>query len=274
MALFAAARLLYRLPQFAGRNRLFAIALRLAQRLGPPVVVEIDGFTLELDLRDGVCRGLWATRRFVQGDALKELCQPGDTVIDAGANVGYMALIAAREVGPSGRVIAIEPAMRPFSILKANAERNFPDRILPVRAACDEADGTATMFVTEYSDQSSLRPEPVVGRIHEESVPARSLSSLSRELGITPDVVKIDVEGAEWSVLKGLLQNGEPHPRVLIVEAYAGNTRAFGYRPSAMCAWLRDQGYGLRLTREGQYFDYSDTRADGPLLHDVLAVRS
>ena len=65
------------------------------------------------------------------------------------------------------------------------------------------------MFVSEYSEEyNSLRPESVLGRVHEEVVPARSLDTLSRALGIRPDVVKIDVEGAEWPVLKGLLREG------------------------------------------------------------------
>ena len=273
--LFAVANLLYHAPDIPGRNRLFTIALRLAQRLGPPVVVEIDGFTLQLDLRDGICRGIWAERTFPQGRALKELVHSGDVVIDAGANIGYMSLIAAREVGPTGRVIAIEPAQRAFSLLEFNVRRNFPDRIVPVRAACDETDGRVTMFVSEYSEEyNSLRPESVLGRIHEEVVPARSLDSLSRELGIRPDVVKIDVEGAEWRVLKGLLREGAPPPRTLVVEAYEGNSRAFGYRPSAMCAWLQERGYRLSLSRETEQFEYSDERVDGPLLHDVLAIRS
>jgi FkbM family methyltransferase len=260
-ALFGLAKFVYKLPYFRGRNRLFTISLRLAQRLGPPVVVEIEGFSIQLDLREG--------------RALKALCRPGDVVIDVGANVGYMALIAAREVGPTGRVVAIEPSQRSFSLLQVNAARNFPDRIVAVHAACDETDGTATLFVSEYSDEyNSLRPESVLDRGHEEVVPARSLCSLSRELGVTADVVKIDVEGAEWRVLKGLLVDGAPRPRTLMVEAYEGNTRGFGYLPSAMCGWLRDRGYGLSLSRDTEQFDYSDTRADGPLLHDVVALQS
>ena len=273
--LFAVANLLHSAPEVRGRNRLFTIALRQAQRLGPPVVVEIDGYSLQLDLRDGVCRGIWAERAFPQGRALKELVRSGDVVIDVGANIGYMSLIAAREAGPTGRVVAIEPARRAFSLLAENARRNFPEHITPVRAACDEADGSVTMFVSEYSEEyNSLRRESVLGRVHEEVVPARSLDSLSRELGIQPDVVKIDVEGAEWPVLKGLLRDGAPGPRTLLVEAFEGNSRAFGYRPSAMCAWLRERGYRLSLSRETERFEYSDERVDGPLLHDVLATRS
>lgn len=275
-ALFALARLLYQLPDVRGRNRLFTIALRTAQRLGPPIVVEVEGLSLQLDLRDGLCRGLWAERAFPQGHALKTLCQPGDVVIDAGANIGHMALLAAREVGPSGHVIAIEPAQRSFSLLQANASRNFPDRITTVHAACDELDGTATLFVSNYSEEfNSLRPDSVLNAGHQEVVPARSLRSLSRELNLSPDVVKVDVEGAEWRVLKGLFDSEDaPRPRSLLVEAYAPNTRGFGYVPSGMCHWLRDRGYDLSLSRDCEQFEYSDARADGPLLHDLVARRS
>jgi FkbM family methyltransferase len=274
-ALFALARLFYRLPDFPGRNRLFTIALRNAQRLGPPVVVEIEGLSLQLDLRDGLCRGLWAERAFPQGHALKAMCREGDVVIDAGANVGHMALLAAKAVGPTGHVIAIEPAERSFSLLQANAERNFPGRITAIRAACDETDGTATLFVSEYSEEfNSLRPDSVLDAGHQEVVPARSLGSLSRELDLTPDVVKVDVEGAEWPALKGLFDGGDaPRPRSLMVEAYSVNTRGFGYQPSTMCRWLGERGYDLTLSRDSREFEYSDARADGPLLHDLVARR-
>jgi FkbM family methyltransferase len=272
--LFVLARLVRRLPYFRGQNRLFTIALAWAQRLGPPVIVEIDGFSLELDLRDGLCRGLWAERAFPQGEALKALCQRGDTVIDVGANIGYTALIAARQVGPAGRVVAIEPGQRSFALLEKNVQRNFPDRIVSVHAACDEGDGTATLFVSAYSQEhNSLRPEAVVGGVHQEVVPIRALRSICHELDIAPDLVKIDVEGAEWPVLKGLLDEHGHRPRTLFVEAYEPTARGFGYLPSAMCAWLCHQGYRLSLSRETEEFAYSAARADGPLLHDVVARR-
>jgi FkbM family methyltransferase len=274
--LFVAARRVYRLPRsLRGRNRLFTLILRLAQRLGPPIIVEVDGLTLQLDMRDGLCREVWAERSFPQGHVLRELCHPGDVVIDVGANIGHMSLMAAREVGPTGRVIAIEPGSRAFTLLQRNAALNFPDRITSVRAACDESDGTATLYVSKYSaEHNSLRPEPVIGGIGEEIVPTRSLQSLCRELDIIPDVIKIDVEGAEWRVLKGLLGGEGPFPRSLLVEGCARHTRGYGYLPSAMCKWLRGQGYEIgSLSRDTEQFEYSDARADGSLLHDIVAWR-
>jgi len=274
-ALFATGCFLYRMPHFRGRHRLFATALQLAQALGPPVVVEIDGFSLQLDLRDDVSRGLWCTRTFPQGQALQSLCQSGDVVIDVGASIGYTALTAARAVGPAGRVVAVEPAERSFTLLKINAARNFPERIAVVQAACDEDDGMTTLFVSGSSeDFNSLRPDSVVGNVHEEVIRARSLHSLCEELHISPDIVKVDVEGAEWPVLKGLLKSAVHTPRALLVEAYEPNSRGFGYLPSAMCEWLRGHGYHLSLSREIEQFSYSETRVDGPDLHDIIALRS
>lgn len=274
-SLFVAARLVDRLPRVPGRNRLFAIILRIAQRLGPPIVVDVDGFSMRLDMRDGLCRGLWLDRRFVQGRALAALVQPGDVVVDVGANVGHLTLIAARKAGPAGRVIAIEPGARSYALLADNAARNFPDRIQPIRAACDERDGTATLYVSDYSEEfSSLRPDTVIGGVHRETVDTRSLDSLCAELEIAPDVVKVDVEGAEWSVLRGLLGGSVAPPRALLVEVYAPNARSFGYRPSELCAWLHERGYELALSRDTELFPYSDARADGPLLHDVVATRA
>ncbi len=275
--LLAIAPWLNRLPDVRGRERLFALTLRAAQRLGPPIISEVDGFSLQLDMRDGLCRGIWVNKGFSQGATLKSLCRQGDIVIDVGANIGHMALMAARVVGPDGRVIAIEPGERSFSLLQINARRNFPNRIQPIRAACDEADGTTTLYVSEYSEElNSLRPDTVLGRIHKETLPARSLRTLCAELDVEPDVIKIDVEGAEWPVLRGLLGRSGRKPRALLVEAYLPNTRGFGYRPSEMCAWLEQQGYELSLTRDrwgAQPFPYSSERADGPLLHDVVALR-
>jgi len=265
----------FKLPRIPGRNRMFTILLRTAQRLGPPIVVEVDGLSMELDMRDGLCRGIWIDRGFAQGRMFTALCRPGDVVIDVGANVGHMALLAARKVGPAGRVVAIEPGARSYGLLASNAARNFPDRIDTLRAACDEHDGTATLYVSEYSEEfNSLRPDTVLGGVHQETVPARSLGSLCSELEIAPNVVKIDVEGAEWAVLRGLLAGPQRPPRALLVEAFEPNTRGFGYKPSEMCAWLSGHGYELTLSRETEQWSYSDARADGPLLHDVIAIRT
>jgi FkbM family methyltransferase len=246
----------------------------MAERSGPPTVIHIEGCSLRLDLSDGLSRALWLTRRLPQsGAALRSLCRPGDVVLDVGANLGYMALVAARAVGPSGRVIAIEPAARSFELLRMNAEMNFPDRITPIRAACDEEDGTAKLVVSEDSEEySSLSSALMPGKSHVETVPARSLRSLIEDLGVSPDVVKVDVEGAEWAVLKGLGLDRAP-PRALLVEAYARNTRQFGYEPSEMCDWLRDRGYRLELATDAQRQTYTAGLANGAALHDVIATR-
>src|SRR4051812_34539045 len=89
-------------------HRLFNYARPLADAcLGDRV--HLAGMTLEvpgtLAIRVSVVTGNIRMHRLMQA-----VIQPGDTVVDVGANIGYNALFAARLVGPTGRVLAIEPA--------------------------------------------------------------------------------------------------------------------------------------------------------------------
>src|SRR5512138_2207904 len=67
-------------------------------------------------------RSLLTTRVFdlAVSEAMARLISPGDTVIDAGANVGYMTVLAAMAAGAKGRVLAFEPHSELFAILQAN----------------------------------------------------------------------------------------------------------------------------------------------------------
>ena len=81
-------------------------------------------------------------------ELLARLIAPGDTVVDAGANVGYMTVLAATAAG-RGRVIAFEPHPDLFPVLRQNAEyaARFGCRVEPRQAALSDAPGTAALRV-------------------------------------------------------------------------------------------------------------------------------
>ena len=82
-----------------------------------PLLVHADDAVITPIIR---ARGTWEEEL---GDQLRSLLRPGMTAVDVGGNIGYVALLMAAAVGPSGRVVAVEPDPRNAHVLRLNAER-------------------------------------------------------------------------------------------------------------------------------------------------------
>jgi FkbM family methyltransferase len=128
--------------------------------------------------------------------------QAGSVVVDVGANIGVFSLWAAKLIGSSGRLIAIEP--NPVSF--AHLQRSLRSLTIPVDSlsvACGETETNAVLhFESGFTVSSSL--EPFAEADQSASVQVRRLDRILEELGIDHvDMLKIDVEGAEEAVLRG-----------------------------------------------------------------------
>lgn len=140
-------------------------------------------------------------------EALRDLLSPGDTFFDVGSNIGFFALIGARQVGPAGRVHAFEPVPEIAACARRNAERNDFDTItVHTLAVADVPSGHAELFLAVNPGGATLSttdvPNDLSGRL---PVPATTLDQLVTDGDCpVPDVVKIDVEGAEMRVLDGM----------------------------------------------------------------------
>jgi FkbM family methyltransferase len=235
------------LPYFRGRDRISQALFTRASRLGR-IVVTVDDIDLALDLADGVQQEIFLSRRLPSqvADTLTRLLAPGMTVLDVGANIGWTAVKLGRRVGSTGAVYAFEPGSRTFSSLTRNIELNEMPWVMPTKAACGERASIATLYeAREASDYSSL--EPCIRDLthHTESCEVVRLDTWLDEAGVSSiDLAKIDVEGAEWDVLKGLdswLRRSE-RP-LFVLEVSAENMSRFGYRPREMLDWLAGFGY-------------------------------
>jgi FkbM family methyltransferase len=127
--------------------------------------------------------------------------EQGDVVFDVGAGVGSETLLFAQLVGTSGRVVSIEAHPRTYrrvvDLCNANRLRN----VTPLQVAAAECDGTATI-----SDLSNhVRNTTLTGAEEGVEVPARRLETVAKSLDITHiDLLKMNIEGAEVSALRGL----------------------------------------------------------------------
>jgi FkbM family methyltransferase len=191
----------------------------------------------------------------------------GLTFVDIGAHEGYCALKAARVVGASGRVIAIEANPQMVRALQGNVHASGATGVTVVPVACAESEATLDLFVASQSNTgcSSLSQTnasmggPVRTKFQ---VPARPLDSILRELSLSRvDVVKIDVEGAELRVLKGALETLACYRPVLLLELDDRLLSPMGTTSADVTAFLSSCGYALRGTYDEANFEFCPDKA-------------
>jgi FkbM family methyltransferase len=178
---------------------------------------------------------------------VKRLLRRNMTVVDAGAHHGLYALLASKQVGRKGRVIAIEPSPRECERLKKHLSINRCWNTDLAPCALGEYPGEADLYVVDgFQDWcNSLRPPAVDEPTRTVRVSVRRLDDVLAELGVSKvDFVKLDVEGAELSVLHGamkLLQR-EPRPAIL-AEVQDIRTEPWGYAAREIIQFLIRMDY-------------------------------
>jgi FkbM family methyltransferase len=232
-------------------------ALRRAPVLGPMLsrvsrLIVPAGTLVWQAVEDGPAKGLWLRLNPRTGElyargggepqvqaALVKLLRPGMTFYDVGANIGFFSLLAARIVGPTGRVVAFEADPENAARLRENVERNSFSWIeLEEKAVWSTSGGT--VFFGRANPE--LTPDRGDGHVvngdqpNTISVPAMALDDYVKSTS-PPDFVKVDVEGAEVEVLAGaarLLRDWKP---IVLCELHTDHNRR------ALLGTFTDLGY-------------------------------
>lgn len=151
--------------------------------------------------------------------AIRKYVAAGDTVYDIGANQGYVSLSLAKRVGSGGRVIAFEPIPRNIEAFRQNIQINGIKNVRLLEFAASDRAGEAVIRIAENLSTASLvwhRNDPSVTELSIRTAPIDELVAAG-EFGL-PKFVKIDVEGAEDSVLRGMRRTLAAARPVLFVE--------------------------------------------------------
>lgn len=223
------------------------------------VIRRVQNSKMELDLTDGgINRDLFLHRvrepectRIYQ----KEL-REGMNIVDVGANIGYYVLIESGIVGKSGKIYAIEPALKNFELLKKNVEINsYPVPVSFYNIAMSDKIGKIKFFLSDVSNHHRLsRPGDLESDVVE--VNTSTLDELFKDKKI--DVIRMDPEGAEWVIVKGMSQIldsnrslrifMEVHPK--LISNYGGNIEAMlnifvkaGFRLRYIVLWKPNSHY-------------------------------
>lgn len=176
--------------------------------------------------------------------ALNRYLKPGATFIDVGVNRGDFTLRAARIVGDAGRVLAFEPAPDNCEWIRRSIELNGYENIVLYELALSDRDGVATLFIGQKSGWHSLAEGRRAASLGEIQVQTQALDNVLREADISGlvDVMKIDVEGAEMSVLHGAEQLlAADHDLTLLVDIHP----QVGVNPREVCQHLEQRGFDV-----------------------------
>ena len=140
----------------------------------------------------------------------------GDVFLDVGAHIGKYTVSIAKIVGENGLVIAIEPHPTNYKTLVENIRLNGLKNVIALNIAAWSEDRKVTLFIGDKPGHHSVKKNFGRGSI---IVNAKALDNVLNELKVEKvNWIKIDVEGAEFEVLKGLQNTLRKHRPTLIVE--------------------------------------------------------
>jgi FkbM family methyltransferase len=191
---------------------------------------------MQIRTRSGNAGYRFGTTEPLVQQALADSLEPGLVCYDLGANVGFFTLLAANIVGQTGFVYAAEPMPTVATELRENVALNSLANVEIVEAAICDKVGEATLFegATELNARLDYKP----GRKALPPVKTTTVDALVQAGKRPPDVVKIDVEGAEFAVLRGMVNTISSRHPTLIIEVHQQGLLAQSQR--ALVASLPD----------------------------------
>jgi FkbM family methyltransferase len=222
-----------------------------------------DGFRMCLSLRE---KGI-SWELYVYGERecdvisfIKSALRPGGKAVDIGGNLGYYALIEALQVGPTGKVLAVEPDPRNIHLLHQNVALNqLEDRIELRECAVSDRSGRHNLVLTPETNLNRLEWEtrPQDDGQPRQEVPVVGIAELLEETGVV-DLVRMDIEGFEFRILQGMLEVATSAPQSLpisvLCETHADIYSSLDLKMAPVVDGLLAAGYSLsRITAMDNY---------------------
>ena len=199
------------------------------------------------------------------GSLLQKLLTTRSIVIDVGANIGYYSLLASR-ICKEGMVYALEPVPHLFDELTQNIQLNQATNIRSFQLAAGEEEKQGVIYLSSEDNQgmsSMAIPENYSGNTTDINVVSLDTWQELKELP-SIDLIKIDVEGYEIPVLKGMQGLITLHQPVILIEINPETLAYFGQNAGQVMELITESGYQTyiitpgRLIRAGRGFSISN----------------
>ena len=215
-------------------------------------ILWLDGLKVRLFPGNETSRVLFLTGLYEPNEFgwLDRYLKPGMTVIDGGANMGLYTLYAARRVGLEGRVIALEPSQRDFDRLTAHVRLNRLRNVRCRRVALGRSQGRGRLRIAaEWNAGHNTLGEfgyEATELVRVEEVKVRALDAIVADEGLDRvDLIKLDIEGAEYDALKGAEATIHRHCPAILIELADRTLQHQGASSAQIWTFLEALGYRL-----------------------------
>lgn len=180
-------------------------------------------------------------------EAIAEHTRADMVFYDIGANIGFFTVLAASLVGPSGHVYAFEPVETNVAAINRNVRLNHFSNVTVLPVAVTERSGHAALTLARHIGGAALAeagaPPDATKTITIETIALDDI--VRRGRARPPHVVKIDVEGAELQVLRGMAHVIAEHKPVIIFEVDAAEQEHLQRKRRACLDFLVERGYKI-----------------------------
>jgi FkbM family methyltransferase len=218
--------------------------------------VQTDVGPLLLPLNDGVMKPLIAATgdwEINEATIVRAHLRPGMTFVDIGAHVGYYTNLAAREVGTSGHVYAVEPDPDNAALLRENVRRNGYRNVTVIEAAAWHETTTVTLRRDHFNTGDNRVADQFAddGAVCE----VEGIAFDDRLAGLEVSAVKVDAQGVDHLALRGMRETIQRCRPIVFVEFWPDGIRENGGDPAAVIEEYR--GLGYRITMIGYDTDFA-----------------
>lgn len=184
----------------------------------------------------------------------------GDIVYDIGANVGLYTILCAKKTGDEGLVVSFEPEPLSYKKLNENIKLNELKNVRTYSIALSDFNGKTKLNITgEGKANHNIRPlKRNISNKQQIEVDTRRLDDLIVEDNLPkPDLIKIDIEGAELNALRGMESLLKEQDDLLIVcEVHTEFLKDFGHSNEDLENFLRECGFIIEPIQGGRYETY------------------